>query len=99
MSFFFLGIFCAVVAVTWRAYRLKQSQYPYPPGPPADPIIGHARKLPTERVEEKFHEWAQVYGALYKHITNSRMLSVHLQGILCTFGCQAEILSCSTAIK
>jgi hypothetical protein len=58
-----LLVIATLAAVVWRAYRSAKRQYPYPPGPPADPIIGHARKMPSDNVEETFHEWAQVYGA------------------------------------
>ncbi|PBK64690.1 hypothetical protein ARMSODRAFT_458629 [Armillaria solidipes] len=33
-----------------------------PPGPPADPIIGHIRILPPVGQPEVFHEWAKTYG-------------------------------------
>jgi len=46
-------------------YSRKPQAYPYPPGPPADPIIGHIRKLPRVKLEEKLHEWAQEYGEQY----------------------------------
>ncbi|KAG5650207.1 hypothetical protein H0H81_000308 [Sphagnurus paluster] len=35
---------------------------PLPPGPPAEPIIGHLRKIPAENQENVFHEWGKIYG-------------------------------------
>ncbi|KAG5638040.1 hypothetical protein H0H81_002160 [Sphagnurus paluster] len=40
----------------------KRSGPPLPPGPPADPIIGHVRKMPTEKLENTLYEWGKVYG-------------------------------------
>ncbi|KAG7094714.1 hypothetical protein E1B28_005534 [Marasmius oreades] len=33
-----------------------------PPGPPADPFIGHLRIIPRGKQAEEFHEWAKTYG-------------------------------------
>ncbi|KAF4604257.1 hypothetical protein EYR38_004679 [Pleurotus pulmonarius] len=33
-----------------------------PPGPPADPFIGHLRIMPSDQQELVFHEWAKTYG-------------------------------------
>jgi hypothetical protein len=35
---------------------------PYPPSPPADPIIGHVRRLPSESLEDRLSQWARIYG-------------------------------------
>ena len=39
------------------------SHKPLPPGPKADPIIGHLRKIPLTQQPEVFHEWAKKYGS------------------------------------
>jgi len=39
-----------------------QSHSPLPPGPPADPIIGHLRIMPTKDSHEFFYEMGQKYG-------------------------------------
>ncbi|KAF7424559.1 hypothetical protein PC9H_009866 [Pleurotus ostreatus] len=36
--------------------------FPLPPGPPADPIIGHLRKVPPAHAEVTYLEWAKKYG-------------------------------------
>ncbi|TFK33315.1 cytochrome P450, partial [Crucibulum laeve] len=41
---------------------LKIKHPPLPPGPPADPTIGHLRKIPTENQETTFYEWSKIYG-------------------------------------
>ena len=43
-------------------WRLSRARYPYPPGPTADPFIGHLRILLTDQLFEKFHDLAQIYG-------------------------------------
>lgn len=53
-----------LLAVALRLYLTpkRKNKLPLPPGPPADPLIGHARIIPVRKGEEIFHEWAQVYG-------------------------------------
>lgn len=33
-----------------------------PPGPPADPILGHLRVFPQTDQGQKFYEWSKQYG-------------------------------------
>jgi hypothetical protein len=35
---------------------------PLPPGPPQDPLIGHARMIPRQSQPELYHEWSKKYG-------------------------------------
>ncbi|KAI3601323.1 cytochrome p450 [Moniliophthora roreri] len=51
-----------ILAVLWVAWPKRRSFLP--PGPAADPLIGHARIIPTQNQAEVFHEWAQTYGDL-----------------------------------
>ncbi|KAF4609080.1 hypothetical protein EYR40_001433 [Pleurotus pulmonarius] len=37
---------------------------PLPPGPPAEPLIGHLRIMPSDQEELVFHEWAKTYGLI-----------------------------------
>lgn len=39
---------------------------PLPPGPPADPLIGHLRVFPKANPELVFHEWAKTYGEVHQ---------------------------------
>jgi len=50
----------------WLRQRRYKSRFPLPPGPPADPIIGHLRYIPSENPEDKFAEWSKKYGMLQK---------------------------------
>ena len=45
-----------------------------PPGPPADPIIGHARKIPLDEPYRTYAEWGKQYGAFYDLCANCRFL-------------------------
>ena len=51
---------CAILVV--QVMKRKDRGLPYPPGPPADPIIGHLRFIPTTDAQEAFHEWSRKYG-------------------------------------
>ena len=53
-------LFCAVAF--FRMTRRKTSSLPLPPGPPADPILGHLRYMPTENPHDAFHKWSTQYG-------------------------------------
>lgn len=56
-----LSFLCTVVLV--RAARRRQMRLPYPPEPPADPLIGHLRIMPgTDVAAEVFHAWAKQHG-------------------------------------
>ena len=55
----------AVCIVAARlAFRLKKHQkLSLPPGPPADPLIGHLRIFPkTQVMAETFYDWSLKYG-------------------------------------
>ncbi|KAL0578234.1 hypothetical protein V5O48_003771 [Marasmius crinis-equi] len=46
-----------------------------PPGPPADPLIGHLRSIPTEKMAETFHEWSKTYGdVMYVKVPGREMV-------------------------
>ncbi|KAK0213849.1 hypothetical protein IW262DRAFT_1322869, partial [Armillaria fumosa] len=50
-------------------------QQSLPPGPPADPIIGHIRSLPPVDQPEVFHEWAKTYGdAMYLEVLGRKTI-------------------------
>jgi hypothetical protein len=56
-------ILLAILATTALWLRRRNQKYPLPPGPPADPLIGHLRLLSAGNTAENFNEWAQKYGA------------------------------------
>ncbi|CAG8948994.1 hypothetical protein HYFRA_00002122 [Hymenoscyphus fraxineus] len=67
--------FCGILA--WRYYsNRKKSPYPLPPGPPADPIIGSMRYMPTERPELAYIEWGKKYNSdiLYINVLGQSMV-------------------------
>ncbi|KAK7041484.1 hypothetical protein VNI00_009352 [Paramarasmius palmivorus] len=52
------------LAIVVRNYVATRKHPPLPPGPPADPVIGHLRVIPSQNIGEHFHEWAKVYGEI-----------------------------------
>lgn len=45
----------------------RRRRLPLPPGPPADPLIGHLRTLPTAASEETLISWHKKYGEAVNH--------------------------------
>ncbi|KAH8116038.1 cytochrome P450 [Phellopilus nigrolimitatus] len=58
-SFFAAFVVIFTLIKRWKSNSQSTS---LPPGPPADPIIGHARKIPRERSWETYAEWGKSYG-------------------------------------
>ncbi|KAH8116037.1 cytochrome P450 [Phellopilus nigrolimitatus] len=52
----------AGIVILKKSRRTNGQSNRLPPGPPADLIIGHARKIPHERSWETFAEWGKNYG-------------------------------------
>ncbi|KAF9446806.1 cytochrome P450 [Macrolepiota fuliginosa MF-IS2] len=51
--------------------RRRAVQVPLPPSPPADPILGHLRYIPSENPELQYAEWAKTYGdVIYLRVLN-----------------------------
>lgn len=44
--------------------RSRKGRLPYPPGPPAEPLLGHLRALPKSYDEGAYREMANKYGML-----------------------------------
>lgn len=58
-----LALAYATVAICLRAkHEYTGSQMPLPPGPPADPILGHARYMPRLYPWKTFSEWGKRWG-------------------------------------
>ncbi|KAJ3489887.1 hypothetical protein NLI96_g1814 [Meripilus lineatus] len=73
-----LGIVCYFVA---RRAKHKRS-VPLPPGPPADPIIGHLRSLPTAASEETLIDWHRTYGdVLYFNILGTSIVLLNSEKV------------------
>lgn len=52
----------ATLGVILRSYFQKAIAQNLPPGPPGDPIIGHALKVPASHQWTTFSDWARKYG-------------------------------------
>jgi hypothetical protein len=55
-----LLVVSVVLIVYLGSGRAKKA--PLPPGPPQDPLIGHARMIPRQGQAELYHEWSKTYG-------------------------------------
>jgi len=56
-----IAIICIFLGLK-RLASASRSRHSLPPGPPADPFIGHLRYIPSENPEDKFSEWSKQYG-------------------------------------
>lgn len=57
-------IVCTLLAL-WVSKRLSwKARPPYPPGPPAEPILGHLRAVPSSYDEGVYREMGDKYGML-----------------------------------
>ncbi len=56
-SLFFSAALVKVITTSNKPLRV------YPPGPPADPVIGHVRFFPLEYQWKTFAEWGKKFGA------------------------------------
>jgi len=55
-----LSVFAAII---WKLTRKAVPPAPLPPGPPANPIIGHVRIVPASRPELSFQKWGKEYNS------------------------------------
>ncbi|KAJ8488284.1 hypothetical protein ONZ51_g3644 [Trametes cubensis] len=60
----YLAFAAAVFCMYWLARR-KPLDCHLPPGPPADPLIGHYRVFPRTYQAAVFFQWSQLYGDLF----------------------------------
>ncbi|GBE89466.1 O-methylsterigmatocystin oxidoreductase [Sparassis crispa] len=64
MSSLIVYLCIACIVSVWLYSRHKKSP-PLPPGPPAEPFIGHMRIFPTVHQADVFHKWAAEYGNVF----------------------------------
>jgi len=60
-----LWLIAITCIILWFRQHAHKSKFPLPPGPPADPIIGHLRYIPPENPEDKIAEWSRQYGRYF----------------------------------
>ena len=58
------GAVVVVLMVTLLSKAMKKTPK-YPPGPPRDPILGNARQMTGDYIEQRFTEWGKRYGRPY----------------------------------
>ncbi|KAF9002123.1 cytochrome P450 [Cyathus striatus] len=75
-SLYYLALAFIGFYLIWA--RLRKNRLQYPPGPPAEPILGHLRVMPTTEQEATFREWSKTYGdVIYLHIPGRSYLVVN----------------------
>ncbi|KAJ7598444.1 cytochrome P450 [Mycena floridula] len=57
-----IAISSTLVCLALLLWLKRGNKHPLPPGPPADPFIGHFRKFPKHNTHKVFMEWARTYG-------------------------------------
>ncbi|KAG9224423.1 hypothetical protein CCMSSC00406_0009465 [Pleurotus cornucopiae] len=60
---FYASLAVSIPLLVWNSTKSNRKT-PLPPGPPADPLIGHLLRFPSENAELAFHEWSKQYGKL-----------------------------------
>ncbi|KAF9002174.1 hypothetical protein BDQ17DRAFT_1484448 [Cyathus striatus] len=57
---YYLALAFAGMCLVW--FQRRKAGLPYPPGPPAEPIIGHLRIIPSNNPDFIFRQWSRIYG-------------------------------------
>ncbi|KDR72343.1 hypothetical protein GALMADRAFT_1344012 [Galerina marginata CBS 339.88] len=57
-----ISLLLGIATVLWIIVKRLPNHPPLPPGPPADPIIGHLRIMPTDDNDIFFYELSKKYG-------------------------------------
>ncbi|KAJ8088580.1 hypothetical protein PM082_013823 [Marasmius tenuissimus] len=69
-----LSAVCLLSLMLWLA-KARSRGRSLPPGPRADPLIGHLRIIPTQKTAETFHDWSRIYGdVMYLHVLGREII-------------------------
>ncbi|KAF9262274.1 cytochrome P450 [Marasmius fiardii PR-910] len=69
-----LGLASFALVLSWFL-KNRTPKPSLPPGPPADPLIGHLRIMPTRDTAETLHEWSKTYGdVMYLKVPGREMV-------------------------
>lgn len=58
-----LGVILLAALAIARFSSRRKPQYPLPPGPPGEPIVGHLRVVPTDSPEHAYAKWSKEYNS------------------------------------
>ena len=78
-----IAIIISCILLVALGYFSRKRKVLLPPGPPADPIIGHLRIMSSGNPEGAFREWGKTYGA-FLSLCPPHILADHLQEMFCT---------------
>lgn len=64
LSSLFLALSAVAIVINFKRKYIAKG-LPLPPGPPADPIIGHIRSMPRLYPWKTFSEWGSRWGECF----------------------------------
>ncbi|KAI4520031.1 cytochrome P450 [Schizophyllum commune Loenen D] len=62
------ALVCALVYALYQGLKRSSTELPLPPGPPADPILGHIRIAPQQAAERTYFRWSKEYNSDLIHL-------------------------------
>ncbi|TRM63938.1 cytochrome P450 [Schizophyllum amplum] len=60
---------CVLLYVLHLGLKRSKKILPLPPGPPADPLLGHMRIMPSTGAENAFYRWGKEYNSDIIHVS------------------------------
>ena len=75
-------VIAAAIAVIANVRFGTAKDVALPPGPPAEPLIGHLRVIPTTDQAEFYHEMRKRYGEILFAVRNDRSSNLHAGDVL-----------------